>query len=276
MKVYAVIGPSGTGKSYQAPRIAQKYGIDCIIDDGLLISKGKIIAGRSAKAEINKIRAAKIALFYFPEEREVLKKALRELAPQKIMVLGVSLPMVEKICEHLELPPPEEIIEIEKIASPEEIELALSARENEGKHTIPVPLIELQRNNLWRNLMDAVPINIWRWFYSSREKTVVGPPFSYLGKLVISEKVLLSLIHYLLCCFPWMEEVRGVSLHRLEGGIELTVSCVISSDFSLSQVGRLTQKSLREELENLVGVEVKAVHVNIEGIARKEEQLVYV
>ena len=38
MKVYALIGPSGTGKSYHVPHLAQKYKIDCIIDDGLLIS----------------------------------------------------------------------------------------------------------------------------------------------------------------------------------------------------------------------------------------------
>ena len=151
MKVYALIGPSGTGKSYHVPHLAQKYKIDCIIDDGLLISGGRIIAGRSAKAEINKIRATKIALFYFSPDREAVKEALRKLAPQNIMILGVSLRMVEKICEHLELPLPEEVIEIEKIVSPQEIELALSARENEGKHTIPVPLVELKRN-LWRDV----------------------------------------------------------------------------------------------------------------------------
>ena len=98
--------------------------------------------------------------------------------------------MVEKICEHLELPLPEEVIEIEKIVSPQEIELALSARENEGKHTIPVPLVELKRN---LEQLDGYCAGCYlRWFYSSREKTVVRPPFSYLGKLVISEKASFS------------------------------------------------------------------------------------
>ena len=248
MKVYALIGPSGTGKSYHVPHLAQKYKIDCIIDDGLLISGGRIIAGRSAKAEINKIRATKIALFYFSPDREAVKEALKKLAPQNIMILGVSLRMVEKICEHLELPLPEEVIEIEKIVSPQEIELALSARENEGKHTIPVPLVELKRN-LWSSLMDTVPVAIWRWFYSSREKTVVRPPFSYLGKLVISEKALLSLLDFLLSRFPWIEEVKGLSIHYSERGVEVVVNCIINPDFSLSQVGHLTQKRLKLTLK---------------------------
>ena len=275
MKVYALIGPSGTGKSYHVPHLAQKYKIDCIIDDGLLISGGRIIAGRSAKAEINKIRATKIALFYFSPDREAVKEALKKLAPQNIMILGVSLRMVEKICEHLELPLPEEVIEIEKIVSPQEIELALSARENEGKHTIPVPLVELKRN-LWSSLMDTVPVAIWRWFYSSREKTVVRPPFSYLGKLVISEKALLSLLDFLLSRFPWIEEVKGLSIHYSERGVEVVVNCIINPDFSLSQVWHLTQKRLKEGLEYLTGVDVRAVNVNVEGIADREEQLVYV
>ncbi|MDI3542985.1 MAG: hypothetical protein PWP57_588 [Candidatus Atribacteria bacterium] len=275
MKVYALIGPSGTGKSYRAPYLAQKYKIDCIIDDGLLISEGRIIAGRSAKGEVNKIRATKIALFYFSRDREAVKEALGELAPQRIMVLGVSLSMVEKICEHLELPLPEEVLDIEKVASPREIELALSARENEGKHTIPVPLVELKRN-LWNNLMDAVPVTIWKWFYSSREKTVVRPPFSYLGKLVISEKALFSLLYYLLSHLSWIDTIKGLSIHSTNRGIEIVIDCILRPGFSVSRVGRLTQKRVKEGLEHLTGVEVRAVHINVEGVAERKEEVAYV
>ena len=37
IRVYALVGESGTGKSFRAKLVAQKYGIDMIIDDGLLI-----------------------------------------------------------------------------------------------------------------------------------------------------------------------------------------------------------------------------------------------
>ncbi len=41
MKVYSFTGKSGTGKSYQAIRVAKERGIPALIDDGLLIYKNK-------------------------------------------------------------------------------------------------------------------------------------------------------------------------------------------------------------------------------------------
>ena len=55
MDVIALVGPSGTGKSHRALVIAHKHKADAIIDDGILISDGKIIAGHSAKQEVSKI-----------------------------------------------------------------------------------------------------------------------------------------------------------------------------------------------------------------------------
>ena len=37
IKVYAFVGPSGTGKSYRAQLVASENEINYIIDDGLLI-----------------------------------------------------------------------------------------------------------------------------------------------------------------------------------------------------------------------------------------------
>ncbi len=49
IKVYAFIGPSGTGKSYRAQMVASENNIAYIIDDGLLINENDVIAGTSAK-----------------------------------------------------------------------------------------------------------------------------------------------------------------------------------------------------------------------------------
>jgi ABC-type dipeptide/oligopeptide/nickel transport system ATPase component len=51
-KVFALVGESGTGKSFRAKLVAQKYGIEFIIDDGLLIRDNRILAGHSAKKSI--------------------------------------------------------------------------------------------------------------------------------------------------------------------------------------------------------------------------------
>jgi len=265
MKVYALVGPTGTGKSYRAPHIAQRYGIDCIIDDGLLISQGTIVAGKSSKAEVSKIKAAKIAVFYFPEHRQQVIQALKKIHPSKIMVLGISLAMVEKICERLQMPVPAEIVTIEDIASPTEIETALQARVGEGKHTIPVPLVELKRN-LWGNIVDAIPVKVWGWFYSSREKTVVRPPFSYLGKLVVSENALRSIIMVLLANLPWIERVNDILLHKVDSSVNTRVGCVFRNYTQLLPICHFTQRYLREKVEYLSGVELKEVNIDIDGI----------
>ena len=53
MKVYAFVGPSGTGKSYRAQMVASEKNINFIIDDGLLIKDNEVIAGESAKKSSN-------------------------------------------------------------------------------------------------------------------------------------------------------------------------------------------------------------------------------
>ena len=63
MQVYAFVGKTGTGKSYRAQEVAKKNGIDYIIDDALLIKNSKVIAGKSAKTEANKIASVKSAIF---------------------------------------------------------------------------------------------------------------------------------------------------------------------------------------------------------------------
>ncbi len=63
IEVYAFVGPAGTGKSQRATHVGRQYGIDLIIDDGLVVSRGRIMAGRSAKSETNMVRAIRRAIF---------------------------------------------------------------------------------------------------------------------------------------------------------------------------------------------------------------------
>ena len=62
MKVYALVGKSGTGKSYQAMNLCRDLDIEVIIDDGLLIYGNGILAGTSAKRQETVIGAIKTAL----------------------------------------------------------------------------------------------------------------------------------------------------------------------------------------------------------------------
>ena len=46
MKIIGFVGPSGTGKSHHALVVAYDEKIEAIIDDGLLIYRNRIVAGR--------------------------------------------------------------------------------------------------------------------------------------------------------------------------------------------------------------------------------------
>ena len=48
MRIVGFVGASGTGKSHRAQEAAKLCGADAIIDDGLLISDRRVIAGVSA------------------------------------------------------------------------------------------------------------------------------------------------------------------------------------------------------------------------------------
>ena len=63
MEVFALVGPSGTGKSHRATIVAHQFEAQAIIDDGLLIQGNRILAGASAKRQPTRIGAIKSALF---------------------------------------------------------------------------------------------------------------------------------------------------------------------------------------------------------------------
>ena len=54
MQVYAFVGKTGTGKSYNAQRIAKKYGIKYIIDAAILIRDNKVLAEKMENSVVIK------------------------------------------------------------------------------------------------------------------------------------------------------------------------------------------------------------------------------
>jgi ABC-type dipeptide/oligopeptide/nickel transport system ATPase component len=145
-QTFALVGKSGTGKSFQAKSVAQKFRIDLIIDDGLLIKGKKIIAGRSAKREKGILGAIRTALFANPDQVADVKKALSMEKFNRILIIGTSIKMIERIRRTLDLPPTHRIISIEDVSKREEIAKALTIRSEQGKHIIPVPAVEIKRN----------------------------------------------------------------------------------------------------------------------------------
>ena len=134
MKVVSFTGKSGTGKSFQATALAQRRGFDAIIDDGLLIYKGQIVAGSSAKKCASKAAAMRTALFNYEDHREEVKNAIERYNPNTLMIIGTSDRMTDIVAEQLGLQHPEERIYIEDVTTEEQRALAAHYRVVEGEH----------------------------------------------------------------------------------------------------------------------------------------------
>lgn len=137
LKVYGLVGKSGTGKSYQSMNVCRDRHIEAIIDDGLFICRNAVQAGHSAKRDKNKVSAIKTAIFQDTEIRRQVAEKIKEVDPKSILVLGTSEEMIRKICSRLELPEVSEMIRIEDVASQDAITTALRQRRNRGNTSYP-------------------------------------------------------------------------------------------------------------------------------------------
>ena len=90
MKVYALVGKSGTGKSYQAGNVCRDRNIESIIDDGLYIYRTSSIFGQSAKQAQTMMGAIKTALFTDESHCLEVRQAIEETRPESILILGVN------------------------------------------------------------------------------------------------------------------------------------------------------------------------------------------
>ena len=189
IKVYAFVGPSGTGKSYRAQMVAGEKGTHFIIDDGLLIKDNEVVAVESAKKAETKVATVKHALFYEDSEKETITKALKKYKPDSILILGTSDGMVQKIAANLGLPPVSDTTYITDVATQKEMETARRIRVTEGKHVIPVPTFEIKKD-FSGYLLD--PLQIFKSNGKGQkpyisEKSIIRPTFSYMGKFTISD-----------------------------------------------------------------------------------------
>ncbi len=262
VEVYALMGESGTGKSFKALLVAHKYNISYIIDDGLLIRKDKILAGHSAKKEKNRIQAIRTAIFEEPSHAHEVIEVIRKAKPAKILVIGTSVRMIDKIIRTLELPPPKRILKIEDISTEQEIEEAKLSRLKEGRHVIPLPGIEVQRK-FPVNLLESLEI-FYKRRYSNRkigERAIVRPPFSYYGKLFVSENAILDIIIYTLKDFKEVVRLGKSQINIKDDGILVSISLVLRYGENIPYIGSKIQKSLKRELEYITGISVILINI---------------
>ena len=263
MEVYAFVGPSGTGKSYRAQMVASEKGINFIIDDGLLIKENQVVAGVSAKKAPTKIETVKHALFYKEEEKVVIQKALKKYNPSKILILGTSDGMVQKIAANLGLPAVSDITYINEVATEEEMKTARNIRVTEGKHVIPVPTFELKKD-FSGFLLD--PLQIFKSKGAGQkpyisEKTIIRPTFSYLGNFTISDTVFRQIMEYLADKMPAIHKVIRTRATSTQAGPSIYMEVIVTYGYNMQESLKEFKEKARREIENLTAMNVVSLDV---------------
>lgn len=274
IKVYAFVGPSGTGKSYRAQYVANENNVSYIIDDGLFIKDNEVIAGSSAKKAPTKIETVKHALFQTDEEKKEIISAIKKYKPESIMILGTSDNMVQKIAENLGLPEVSKFIRINEIATEEEMETARRIRVTEGKHVIPVPTFEIKKD-FSGYILDPLQIfkskGLGKDPYVS-EKSIIRPTFSYMGNFTISDSVFRQIIEYIAYKAPGIHKIGKMRITKYEEGPSIYVEVTVIYGYNIIETLNNFKEKCQKEIEKLTAMNITKFEIIARNIYVEEEK----
>ncbi len=273
-KVYAFVGPSGTGKSYRAQMVAGENDIHYIIDDGLLIRDNDVIAGVSAKKAPTKIETVKRAIFIDEKEKKEMREALKKFKPESILILGTSDDMVEKIATNLGLEVPEKTIYINQVATETEMETAKRIRTTEGKHVIPVPTFEIKRD-FSGYILD--PLQIFKFNSKTNEpyiaeKSIIRPTFSYMGNFTISDTVFRQIAEYVARKTEGINRLSRIRVESTISGMIIYMEVYVVYGYNIVNVLREFKQRTKKEIERLTTMNVQEVSVMAKGVYMPESE----
>lgn len=267
MKIFALVGKSGTGKSFQAVNLCKKLGIESIIDDGLFICRNKVVAGISAKRQATKVGAVKTALFHTDEHMIEVRDAIEKTAPKSLLIIGTSDGMVNKIAARLGLHEIDERVYIEDITTEEQRAIADKQRNELGKHVIPAPTFQL-RHQFNGYFMPPVKILLKEWgsLREASEKSVVRPTYSYLGDYKISDKVLADIVECIRIQTEEVMEINKVTFIQVPEGIEIKLEADFKYGANLPVQGRAFYNKVKETIQNMTAFNVVKFEMEINDI----------
>ena len=268
MEIISFTGKSGTGKSYQATKLCRKYGIEAIIDDGLLICNNSIVAGSSAKKCASKAAAMRTALFNYEAQKNEVVKKLNELKPEKLLIIGTSDRMADWITDALGLHRADKRIYIEDVTTEEQREIANISRNIRGEHVIPAPMMQLKRDfsgyfinpvRLFRN------INLYGNQPQS-DRTIVRPTFMYYGDFNISENVLGDIIK--LTASKYDDKIKVLNFFNNSNTSNLNIVVQIKIWQIPGIVDRCItfQKAIKMVIEKMTAFSVSNVNIEIKDV----------
>ena len=266
--VVAFVGSSGTGKSTRAIQVARDNNIHFIIDDGLLINGGRILAGTSAKKAPTKLESVRQALFEDETRSGVMRRTLCDHMPTTLMILGTSDAMLTKICNNLWLRQPAMLIRIEDISTEEEMQLAKRTRMTEGMHTIPVPSMEI-KHEFSGYFSDPLNRLRRRWdkergidtVAPDTERTMVRPTFSSLGSYSISDEALQDFADIIIRRVPGVYSILEFRAEKRVYGVVLSMDLTLVYGYNAQDVLRNVQERVSRYVEEYTSINIMAVDV---------------
>lgn len=272
IKVYAFVGPSGTGKSYRAQMVANENGISYIIDDGLLVKDNNALAGTSAKKAPTKVETVKKAIFINEKDKIEMKKALKKYKPDSILILGTSDGMIDKITYNLGLPRAQKRIYIQDVATEAEMEEAKRIRTTQGKHVIPVPTFEIKKD-FSGYILD--PLQIFKSKGRGNdpyiaEKSIIRPTFSYLGNFTISDTVFRQVAEHLAIKSDAIHKVMKTRVESTPEGPNIYMEVSINFGFNIITSLREFKEKIKKEIEKLTTMTVKDITIVAKAINMPE------
>ena len=270
-----MIGKSGTGKSFQAIGLCEREKIQCIIDDGLFISKGTVLAGESAKRQATKVGAIKTALFASDDHRDEVMEKIKTTAPDSLLVIGTSDRMVDQITERLGIGHADDRIYIESLTTMEERRIADYRRNELGQHIIPAPTLEVKRDfsgyfihplKILRDMRDGKP--------QSAERSVVRPTYSYFGSYSISDVAIADIVRIAAADIPQVAGVTSVFVKKRQDGVIIDAGIVVHAGGPILEAARHFQKAVRESIEAMTAMNVLGADVDIKSLEWPAESAV--
>lgn len=275
LEVYALVGPSGTGKSHRATIIAHQLEAQAIIDDGLLIQGNRILAGVSAKRQPTRIGAIKSALFMDDQQALDLKSSLSSLDLDKVLILGTSEAMAERIATRLGLPAPSRFIRIEEVASEKEIRKAKFLRTCHSKHVIPAPTLEVKKS-FPDSLVDPLQVFLRRKGVPGKkdwlEQSMVRPTFTYHGKLTIANSALCAIVGHAAASVRGVSNSGKIVVKEQESSVVVDIAPTFAFGGRLHEVAAEVQHRIKQALEDMTGLQVKEVNVHVKRLSFIQEK----
>ena len=271
MIIYGLSGKSGTGKSYNALELCARMDIEAIVDDGLFIVSGKIVAGTSAKKQKTKIRAIKTALFEDDDQCREVREAIARVSPASLLVIGTSDRMVDIISGRLQLPPVTEYVHIEDITTEAQRTKALEMRDRNGMHVIPAPTLQV-RKRFSGYFMD--PKRSFRQTKAEAEpgeKTVMRPKYSYFGKFEISDKVISDISAYLVQETPGAAQlIMAGSSSDADNNMYIRAIITVEWGARVRTVAQELQRSITEQVTAMTNFNINGVEIEVRGFKTKQ------